>query len=176
MAYVADAVTLWRCLQQCVLTGLNWRHQPWLHRIQCGFNCCAEHLVGTRATWRTSYANCARKIWLCVTYAPDSRRMHVTSANPTQMLRAPAAQQGMLLLDPLSSSCKLKLSPDLDVPSMCSFAIMEITTKWKIRNQSTSLLLMLEISWKVLISACFVRKLRPLYFWLIPSGSELDWL
>jgi hypothetical protein len=34
MAYVTDAVTLWRCLQQCVLTGLNWlrvhwRHQPW---------------------------------------------------------------------------------------------------------------------------------------------------
>jgi hypothetical protein len=32
---------------------------------------------GTRATWRTSYANSARNI--CVTYAPDSRRMRVTS-------------------------------------------------------------------------------------------------
>jgi hypothetical protein len=42
MAYVADAVTLWRCLQQCVLTGLNWlrvhwRYQPW--------NGCIEYSV-----------------------------------------------------------------------------------------------------------------------------------
>jgi hypothetical protein len=44
----------------------------------------------TWATWLTSYANCARHI--CVTYAPDSRQMHVTSANPTQMLRAPAVR------------------------------------------------------------------------------------
>jgi hypothetical protein len=29
---------------------------------------------------------------ICVTHAPDSRRMRVTSANPTQMLRAPAAR------------------------------------------------------------------------------------
>jgi hypothetical protein len=52
---------------------------------------CAQHLHDTRATWRTSYANLARNI--CATYAPDSRRitirrMRVTSANPTQMLRA----------------------------------------------------------------------------------------
>jgi hypothetical protein len=51
--------------------------------------------------WRTSYANYARNI--CVTYAPDSRRMRVTSANLKQMLRAPVAQQGMLLLDPSCS-------------------------------------------------------------------------
>jgi hypothetical protein len=50
-------------------------------RSSCGR--CAQHL---RATWRTSYANFARNI--CVTYAPDSRRMRVTFANPTQMLRA----------------------------------------------------------------------------------------
>jgi hypothetical protein len=47
-------------------------------------------LRGLHCTWRTAYANFTRTI--CVTYAPDSRRMRVTSANPTQMLRAPAAR------------------------------------------------------------------------------------
>jgi hypothetical protein len=42
MAYVANAVTLWRCRQQCVLAALNllrvhWRHQPW--------NGCIEYSV-----------------------------------------------------------------------------------------------------------------------------------
>jgi hypothetical protein len=46
---------------------------------------CAQHLHDTRTTWRTSYANFARNI--CVTYAPDSRRMRVTSANPAHLPR-----------------------------------------------------------------------------------------
>jgi hypothetical protein len=45
MAYVADAVTLWRCLQQCVFADLNWlrlhwRHQPW--------NGCIEYSVALK--------------------------------------------------------------------------------------------------------------------------------
>jgi hypothetical protein len=55
------------------------RHVP-ARQVRATFAWC------TRATWRTSYANFARNI--CVTYAPDSRRMGVTSANPTQMLCA----------------------------------------------------------------------------------------
>jgi hypothetical protein len=57
---------------------------------------CAQHLHDTRVTWHTSYANFAGNI--CVTYAPDARRIRVTSANPT--CRAMSAQQGMLLLNP----------------------------------------------------------------------------
>jgi hypothetical protein len=42
----------------------------------------------TRAKWRTSYANYARCICVtCTRFTPNAR---VTSANPTQMLRAPA--------------------------------------------------------------------------------------
>jgi hypothetical protein len=52
---------------------------------------CAQHLHDARATRCTSYANYVRSI--CVTYAPDSRRMHITSANPTQMLRALPGQE-----------------------------------------------------------------------------------
>jgi hypothetical protein len=55
--------------------------------------CCARQVRATFAWYadgHTSYANFARNI--CVTYAPDSLRMRVTSANPTQMLRAPAAR------------------------------------------------------------------------------------
>jgi hypothetical protein len=44
VAYVADAVTLWCCLQQCVHGGfelgssaLTSSNLKWLHRIQCGF-------------------------------------------------------------------------------------------------------------------------------------------
>jgi hypothetical protein len=40
MAYVANAVTLWRWLQQCVpaaLRALTWSTLNWLNRIQCGF-------------------------------------------------------------------------------------------------------------------------------------------
>jgi hypothetical protein len=55
---------------------------------------CARHLHDTRATWRTSYANFARNI--CVTYAPDSRRMRVTSAI-ARTCRTMSAQQGMFL-------------------------------------------------------------------------------
>jgi hypothetical protein len=45
---IQAAVTLWRCLQQCVLTGLNWlrvhwRHQPW--------NGCIEYSVALTATY-----------------------------------------------------------------------------------------------------------------------------
>jgi hypothetical protein len=39
MVYVANAVTLWRCLQQCVLAAsswlrVHWRHQPWNDSIE----------------------------------------------------------------------------------------------------------------------------------------------
>jgi hypothetical protein len=48
------------------------------------------------------YANFARNI--CVTYAPDTP-VRITSANPTQMLRAPAARgarnKGCYFLTPL---------------------------------------------------------------------------
>jgi hypothetical protein len=41
-ACIANAVTLWRCLQQCVLAAsrylwVHWRHQPW--------NSCIEYSV-----------------------------------------------------------------------------------------------------------------------------------
>jgi hypothetical protein len=47
----------------------------------------------TRATWRTSYANFAN---ICVTSAPDSRRIHIreSDANVARTCRARSAQQG----------------------------------------------------------------------------------
>jgi hypothetical protein len=39
----------------------------------------------TRVTWRTSYANFARN--MCVTYAPDSCRIHVRRASHPRIRR-----------------------------------------------------------------------------------------
>jgi hypothetical protein len=61
-----------------------------------------------------SYANFARNI--CATYAPDSCRMRVTSANATQMMRAPAAQQGMLLWTPLYARYTVQLQSIFGTP------------------------------------------------------------
>jgi quinol monooxygenase YgiN len=54
MAYVTKAVTLWRCLQQCVLAALNqlrahWRHQPW--------NGCIEYSVASDDHYRSYHHN-----------------------------------------------------------------------------------------------------------------------
>jgi hypothetical protein len=55
MAYVANAVTLWRWLQQCVpaaLRALTWSTLNWLNRIQCAFSFlsapCISVCFGTR--------------------------------------------------------------------------------------------------------------------------------
>jgi hypothetical protein len=67
---------------------------------------CAQHLRDTRATWRTSYANVVR--YICVTYAPGSRRvtpLRESDANVARTCRARSAQQGTLLLNPLYYLC-----------------------------------------------------------------------
>jgi hypothetical protein len=68
-------------------------------------SCCALLARRVRATFAwytrdTSYANFARNI--CVTYAPDSRRIHASHPRIRRKCCAnlPSAQQGMLLFDP----------------------------------------------------------------------------
>jgi hypothetical protein len=72
----------------------------WIVESNSNIPCCALLPRQVRATfaWYAGhmthivYANFARNI--CMTYAPDARRRRVTSANPTQMLRAPARRRG----------------------------------------------------------------------------------
>jgi hypothetical protein len=53
------------------------------HVVRSSRGRCTQHLHDVHDAHRTSYANLARNI--SVTYAPDSRRMRVTSANSMQM-------------------------------------------------------------------------------------------
>jgi hypothetical protein len=67
-----------RCAQHCMIRGRHDAHRPRILRV------IYKHLRDIQ----------------CAKFTPDSRRTRVTSANPPQMLRAPAAQQGLLLLNP----------------------------------------------------------------------------
>jgi hypothetical protein len=75
MAYVADAVTLWPCLQQCVYTGgfelrssaLTSSTLKWLDWIQCGFNRGSSYIFGHAAQWKSELTKVAVEgycVWL----------------------------------------------------------------------------------------------------------------
>jgi hypothetical protein len=83
---------------------------------KCNIPCCA--LLGrqkgatfaccTRATWRTSYTKSARNI--CMTYAPDSRRMRASHPRIRRkccahLLHEERATRDHVLLDPSVSNC-----------------------------------------------------------------------
>jgi hypothetical protein len=84
---VISAVTLWRCLQQCVLAALNqlrvhWRHQPW--------NGCIESVALIKRVHVSSFGfsiPSARHVWRYDVVSCTAHTMHTFKELPRSVGR-----------------------------------------------------------------------------------------